>query len=163
MSFRNSVLIFTSNFFDDDPNRVGIGFNTDTVVVDYDRIKKAALKALERNLRPEFLNRVDTVCAFHPLTEADIHSIARQLVRECTSHLATEGITLDVDDAVIEHLAKRCGTAQGARPLRRLITTLLEDPLTDLRLKDEEQTNWLVTLNAAGDSVEIQPAEVPIG
>ena len=163
VSFRNAVLVFTSNFFDEDPNQVGIGFNADNVVVDYTRIKRAALKALERNLRPEFLNRVDTVCAFHPLTEENIHSIAKRLIRECAAHLATEGITLDVDDAVIEHLAKRCGTLQGARPLRRLITTLLEDPLTDLRLSDESQSHWIVTLNAAGDDVEIQPAEVPIG
>ncbi len=163
VSFRNTVLIFTSNFFDDDPNRIGIGFNADNVEVDYERIKKAAVKALERNLRPEFLNRVDTICAFHPLTEEDIYAIARQLIQECVLHLATEGITLEVDDAVCAHLAKRCGTAQGARPLRRFITTLLEDPLTDLRLKDEAQTHWLVTLNAAGDNVEIQPAEVPIG
>ncbi len=163
VSFRNTVLIFTSNFFDDDPNRIGIGFNADNTVVDYERIKKAALKALERNLRPEFLNRVDTVCAFRQLNDDDIHNIARRLVQECVLHLATEGVTLEVEDPVIEHLAKRCGAVQGARPLRRLITTLLEDPLTDLRLKDETLTHWLVTLNAAGDNVEIQPAEVPIG
>ncbi len=163
VSFRNTILIFTCNFFEDDPNRAGIGFTAENEVVDYARIKRAALKALERNLRPEFLNRVDTVCAFRPLNEEDIHNIAKLLVEECVSHLASEGVTVAVDAAVIDHLAKRCGGAQGARPLRRLITTLLEDPLTDLRLKDRPQSHWLITLNAAGDSVEIQPAEVPIG
>lgn len=163
VSFRNAVLIFTSNFFDEDPNRVGVGFNADNAVVDYDRIKRAALKALERNLRPEFLNRVDTVCAFRQLSDDDILDIAKRLVRECVSHLADEGVTIEVDAAVIEHLAKRCGASQGARPLRRLITMLLEDPLTDLRLREELQEHWLVTLNAAGDNVEIQPVEVPIG
>ena len=163
VSFRNTILIFTCNFFEDDPNRAGIGFTAESEVVDYARIKRAALKALERNLRPEFLNRLDTVCAFHPLNEEDIHNIAKRLVEKCVSHLASEGVTVAVDGSVIEHLAKRCGAAQGARPLRRLITTLLEDPLTDLRLQDGPQTHWLVTLNADGDSVEIQPAEVPIG
>ena len=163
VSFRNTILIFTCNFFEDDPNRAGIGFTAESEAVDYARIKRAALKALERNLRPEFLNRLDTVCAFHPLNEEDIHNIAKRLVAECVSHLASEGVTVAVDGSVIEHLAKRCGAAQGARPLRRLITTLLEDPLTDLRLQVGPQTHWLVTLNADGDSVEIQPAEVPIG
>ncbi len=163
VSFRNTILIFTCNFFEDDPNRAGIGFSAENEVVDYARIKRAALKALERNLRPEFLNRVDTICAFRPLNEEDIHNIAKLLVEECVSHLASEGVTVEVDASVIDHLAKRCGGSQGARPLRRLITTLLEDPLTDLRLKDGPQSHWLVTLNAAGDSVEIQPAEVAIG
>jgi ATP-dependent Clp protease ATP-binding subunit ClpA len=163
VSFRNAMLIFTSNFFDDDPYRVGIGFNASSQEVDYAQIKRAALKTLERNLRPEFLNRVDTICAFRPLSEDDILGIAEKLVREFTSNLQSEDVTIDVDETVIEHLARRCGTAQGARPLRRLVTTLLEDPFTDLRLRHDEHTHWLVTLNAAGDSVEITPAGVPIG
>ncbi len=163
VSFRNAVLIFTSNFFEDDPQRVGIGFNAESAAVEYGRLKRAALKALEKNLRPEFLNRIDTVCAFRQLTDEDILGVAKRLVQECVLHLATEGVTVEVEDAVVEHLAKRCGSAQGARPLRRLITTHIEDPLTDLRLREEEQAHWLVSLSAAGDSVEIRPAGVPIG
>ncbi len=163
VSFRNAILIFTSNFFDDDPERIGIGFNAHEAVLDYQRVKQAAMKALQRNLRPEFLNRVDTVSAFRPLEPDDIHAIARRLVAERAAHLAEEGVTLEVDEAVIEHLARRCGAAQGARPLRRLVTTLLEDPLTDLRLRHDTQTHWLVTLNAAGDDVIIEPAEVTVG
>ena len=163
VSFRNAILIFTSNFFDDDPERAGIGFNAHDTVVDSQRIKQAALKTLERNLRPEFLNRVDTVCAFRPLEPDDIHVIAQRLVAECAARLADEGVTLAVADDVVAHLAKRCGAAQGARPLRRLVTALLEDPLTDLRLRHDGQTHWLVALNAAGDDVVIEPAEVAIG
>ena len=148
-SFKNSIIVMTSNAGAD--RIIGgkaMGFGTDkNEPLTYDDMQTRVLDEVKRLFRPEFINRVDELIVFHPLSQAHIHSIAKLMVDQVTKRLYDNSqVTLELDDEAIDKLAKDGYDPQyGARPLRRAIQRQIEDALSEEVISNRMK---------AGDSVK---------
>ena len=131
VSFRNAVIIMTSNLGSKDLNRAGqLGFSQEKGWKSYAEIKQSAMVEAKRFLAPEFINRLDEIVVFDSLKEPQIRQIADLLCRETVERLAKNGITLKIAAAVRDELvATGFDPVYGARTMRRAIRTRIEDPL----------------------------------
>ena len=151
VDFRNTVIIMTSNVGTEHIRRASkIGFSNIEVDLDTDDVRKKVDDSLKQMFRPEFLNRVDAKIIFHPLTNEEIRQIASIMLARVEVQLKEHGITLDVRDDGYELLGKRgYDPAFGARPLRRIITNLIEDPLSEGVLEDRFRQGDTVVVDTA--------------
>jgi ATP-dependent Clp protease ATP-binding subunit ClpC len=151
VDFRNTVIIMTSNVGARDivePKRLGFGAAVVNEARDYEDMKKNVMNELKRTFRPEFLNRVDELIVFHPLTQENINNIAGLMLNEVSERLKAINITLFTEDGVKAFLAEKgYDKVYGARPLRRMIQNMVEDKLAEKMLDGEIQE---------GDTVELQ-------
>ncbi len=131
VSFRNCVVIMTSNAGTRDLLRGSrLGFGAEARRFDYDAVKSSALAELKRLFNPEFINRVDEVVVFHPLDQEQVRTVLELELSHLRRRLAERGIALELDKKAVDRLvADGYDEAYGARPMRRLITKLIEDPL----------------------------------
>jgi len=131
VSFRNCVVIMTSNAGTRDLIRGSrLGFGAEARRFDYDAVKSSALAELKRLFNPEFINRVDEVVVFHPLDQEQVRTVLELELSHLRRRLAERGIALELDKKAVDRLvADGYDEAYGARPMRRLITKLIEDPL----------------------------------
>jgi ATP-dependent Clp protease ATP-binding subunit ClpC len=139
VDFKNVVLIMTSNIGADRiTNQSSFGFEKRDEEVGYEKMKETLKGELERYFRPEFLNRVDEVVVFHKLTRNDLTGIVVLEVSKISKRLKEHGFTLELTDGAKEFLIDK-GTDEkfGARPLRRAIGHLIEDPLSEGILRGE--------------------------
>ena len=145
VDFRNAIIIMTSNIGGAVITReANLGFASarqeEGSDADYREMKSKLMKELRKLFRPEFLNRVDEVVVFHDLKREDIEQIVEIQVRRLNERLAEHEITLDITKAARELLVNEGFDPQfGARPLRRAIQRLIEDPLAEklLGLRDK--------------------------
>jgi len=137
VDFRNAVIIMTSNI---GTSSVDIGSATlgyrpsaeDTEEAGHERMKEVVMEKVKQTFRPEFLNRVDEVIVFHALTTEQIKQIVELLLGRVASEVRGQGMMLEVSEEVKELLAREgFDRALGARPLRRAIQRLVEDPLAE--------------------------------
>ena len=113
-------------------------------------MRKKVDDALKQLFRPEFLNRIDATIIFHALTNEEILRITSLMLKRVQEQLKDHGLTLDVRDNGLELLAKRgYDPAFGARPLRRIITNLIEDPLSEGVLEGRFQAGDTVVVDTA--------------
>ena len=157
VDFRNTLIIMTSNVGTEHIRRASrIGFSQGmSAEIDQDDVRRKVDDALKQLFRPEFLNRIDSSIIFHPLTTSEIHQISRILLRRVQVQLKEHGLLLEVHDDAVNLLAKRgYDPAFGARPLRRIITNLIEDPLSDGLLEGRF---------SAGDTVVVDVATLENG
>jgi len=133
VDFRNTIIIMTSNVGTEHIRRASrIGFGSAISDIDVDDTRHKVEDSLKQVFRPEFLNRIDATIIFHPLTNAEILQIAKIMIRRVQNQLFEHQITLEVQDEAMELLAKKgYDPTFGARPLRRVITNLIEDPLAE--------------------------------
>jgi ATP-dependent Clp protease ATP-binding subunit ClpC len=132
VSFRNCVIIMTSNAGAREISTAGLGFRTEERLLSYVEVKSQVLSELKRRFNPEFINRVDDIVVFRPLSKVEIRSILEILVSEVSLRLAAKGVALEVTQAARESLAERgYEPAYGARPMRRLIQSEVEDALAE--------------------------------
>jgi len=137
VDFRNTVIIMTSNLGTEEFQRQGLGFSRQEKG-EQQRLKTAVEGALKRTFRPEFLNRIDDIIIFNPLTEDDLKQIVDMLMDEVEKRLADRSITLELkNDARTWLLREGYEPAFGARPLRRAIQRFVENPLSNKILKGE--------------------------
>ncbi|OEY67998.1 ATP-dependent chaperone ClpB [Marinobacter sp. X15-166B] len=131
VDFRNTVIVMTSNLGSDViQQKSGEG--------QYDSMKQAVLDEVGSHFRPEFVNRIDEVVVFHPLGESQIHGIAKVQIQLLGNRLKEQGMTLELDEAAMDLLAQvGYDPVYGARPLKRAIQRLVENPLAQLLLKGE--------------------------
>jgi len=150
VDFRNTVIIMTSNIGARDivePKRLGFSAAFENEAKDYEDMKKNVMNELKKTFRPEFINRVDELIVFHPLTKENINDIASLMLDEMARRMKNANVTLTVGDGVKEFLAnKGYDKVYGARPLRRTIQNMVEDKLAEEML--EGRIN-------EGDSVKI--------
>ena len=142
VDFKNTILIMTSN--------LGSQFlvNQD---MDADAKKKAVMDAVHMNFKPEFLNRLDEIVMFHPLTREELGGIVSIQVAQVASRLTDRRIKLDVTDAAREWLANTgYDPAYGARPLRRLVQTEVGDQLARMLLAGKVHDGDTVLVNQTG-------------
>ena len=151
VDFRNTVIIMTSNVGTEHIRRASkIGFSNSEADLDTDDVRKKVDDSLKQMFRPEFLNRVDAKIIFHPLTNEEIRHIASIMLARVEVQLKEHGITLEVRDDGYELLGKRgYDPAFGARPLRRIITNLIEDPLSEGVLEDRFRQGDVVVVDTA--------------
>ena len=142
VDFKNTILIMTSN--------LGSQFlvNED---MDADAKKKAVMDAVHMNFKPEFLNRLDDIVMFHPLTREELGGIVDIQVAGVAQRLTDRRITLDVTDSAREWLANTgYDPAYGARPLRRLVQTEVGDQLARMLLAGKVHDGDTVLVDQTG-------------
>jgi len=142
VDFKNTILIMTSN--------LGSQFlvNPD---LDEQQKKDAVMNAVHSQFRPEFLNRLDDMVIFHPLTRQELGKIVDLQVKQVASRLTDRRITLDVTEAAREWLADTgYDPAYGARPLRRLVQTEVGDQLARMLLAGEIKDGDTVLVDHTG-------------
>ena len=140
VDFRNTIVIMTSNLGARDISRgTSLGFTAQKGVgMDYDRMKDQVLSELKKAFRPELLNRIDDVIVFHELSHAEILKIVDLLMKRVKEQLSEHDIEIILSEDAKEGLVKEgYDPVYGARPLRRAIQKLIEDPLSDKILGKE--------------------------
>ena len=139
VDFRNTIIIMTSNLGASKiQTNSSLGFRQqgDTVetraAASYDLIKEKVQAELKQNFRPEFLNRIDATVVFRTLTVEEITKIVDLMLKRVLDQLKAQGIGLEITQPAKEHIIKLgYDQAYGARPLRRTIQNLIEDPLAE--------------------------------
>jgi ATP-dependent Clp protease ATP-binding subunit ClpC len=154
VDFRNTILIMTSNLGADlIKGGAGFGFAKRTESGDYDNIKTVLMKEIERFFRPEFINRLDDIIVFRPLTREDLTSIVEYEVGKLSKRLKANGYTLVLDAPAKEFLIdKGYNPEYGARPLRRSIGTYVEDPLSEMLLQGAFETPCSIMVTRRKDA-----------
>ena len=152
IDFKNCVVIMTSNVGAKDitKNRT-LGFGSSDVRGSFDKMAEKVKEELQHTFNPEFLNRLDDVIVFHPLSKVHIAQIVSILLRDVQKRLAEEELTMTMSEAAVDFLATHgYDEAYGARPLKRAIQKFIEDPLSEKILMAEFHR---------GDAIEVDVAE----
>ena len=143
VDFKNTVIVMTSNIGARSLTAMGgkLGFSAEVRDSDPDAEKKfetareQVMAELRQTFRPEFLNRIDDIIVFRPLTEEDIREVARRMLKTVSARMETMGIHLDASDEAVAELAKEgFDPKYGARPLRRAIQSKVEDAVAEKML-----------------------------
>jgi len=149
VDFRNTVLIMTSNLGTAELRKANVGFSKADEAVTYEKMKEKVNDALKAHFRPEFLNRIDETIVFHELTQAEVTTIVNLMIKRVTKQLESQGIGLELTEASKEVLAKRgYDPTLGARPLRRAIQRLVEDPISERLLWKEYRAGEIIVVDA---------------
>ena len=148
VDFRNTVLIMTSNLGTADLRKANLGFAKADEAVSYERMKNKVQDALKAHFKPEFLNRIDDTIVFHELTVSEVTRIVDLMIRRLSTQLAGQGLGLELTDAAKEFLAREgYDPTMGARPLRRAIQRLVEDPLSERLLNKEFTAGEIIVVD----------------
>jgi ATP-dependent Clp protease ATP-binding subunit ClpC len=152
IDFKNTVVIMTSNVGTRDIGTTSkVGFTKEEDRFDYDRIKERVTEEIERVFTPEFLNRLEEIIVFHPLSREQIGQIVYIMLRDVEDRLAEEELSLQLTPAAIEFLVEKGYDDKfGARPLKRTIQRHVEDPLSE---------RILMTDFAPGDEIAVDVAD----
>ena len=167
VDFRNTVIIMTSNLGAKalHKNSTELGFlapkkaeshTNDSKTKDFKEAKKSVLDAVKRHFRPEFLNRIDEMIVFHPLTEEDLTKIVTIIMSDVTKRLEERDLHLEITPEAMKLLVKEGSDfTMGARPLKRAIQRLIEDPVSDLILKGEAIAGKTIKANAKDNDIVV--------
>ena len=167
VDFRNTVIIMTSNLGAKalHKNSPELGFlaakKSDSNVdenkgTDFKAAKKSVMDAVKRHFRPEFLNRIDEMIVFHPLTEEDLKEIVTILMSDVTKRLEERDLQLEISPEAMQLLVKEGSDfTMGARPLKRAIQRLIEDPVSDLILKGDAKEGKIIKADAKDNDLVV--------
>ncbi len=167
VDFRNTVIIMTSNLGAKalHKNSPELGFlaakKADSNVdenkgIDFKEAKKSVMDAVKRHFRPEFLNRIDEMIIFHPLTEEDLKEIVTILMSDVTKRLGERDLQLEITPEAMKFLVKEGSDfTMGARPLKRAIQRLIEDPVSDLILKGDAKEGKIIKADAKDNDLVV--------
>ena len=167
VDFRNTVIIMTSNLGAKalHKNSPELGFlaakKADSNVdenkgIDFKEAKKSVMDAVKRHFRPEFLNRIDEMIVFHPLTEEDLKEIVTILMSDVTKRLEERDLHLEITPEAMKLLVKEGSDfTMGARPLKRAIQRLIEDPVSDLILKGDAKEGKIIKADAKDNDLVV--------
>ena len=152
VDFRNTILIMTSNLGTRDLRKANLGFSKADEAVSYERMKEKVDDALKQHFRPEFLNRIDDTIVFHELSQAEVHSIVDLMMVRIIEQMQGQGLGLEITPSAKKHLAdKGYDPTLGARPLRRAIQRLVEDPLSEKLLTKDVVAGEIVVVDTEED------------
>ncbi|MDX1617352.1 MAG: ATP-dependent chaperone ClpB [Balneolaceae bacterium] len=157
VDFTNTIIIMTSNLgshlIQDEIEKSGGEFDDEV----YNELQTKLMEQLKKTIRPEFLNRVDDIIVFHPLTQEHIRDIVDIQLRRVHRMLEKKDISLNISEGVKDWLASRgYDPVYGARPLKRLIQTQIVNKLATKLIKREEESpaEYEATLSKDGESIE---------
>ena len=148
VDFKNTIIIMTSNIGTRELKDfgAGVGFNTNEITKE--RSDSVIRKALNRSFSPEFLNRVDDIITFSTLDKDAIMQIIDIELESFYKRVASLGFTLEITERARKFVADKGYDSQyGARPLRRAIQTYIEDPLSELLLKNEDKLSGTMVID----------------
>jgi ATP-dependent Clp protease ATP-binding subunit ClpC len=170
VDFKNTIIIMTSNLGTRDIQKgPGIGFAAHAnEEVTYEKMKDKVTEELKRALRPEFLNRIDEVIVFRSLTQSDVKEIVDLLMRRVTDQLKAKDVEIELTDAAKTLLAEKgYDQSLGARPLRRTLQRLVEDPLAEKLLYKEFRAGETVLVDVVDGEIvflhvdSVVPPDIP--
>ncbi|MEX2553593.1 MAG: AAA family ATPase, partial [Actinomycetota bacterium] len=152
VDFKNTVIIMTSNLGTQNLRKTSLGFASDSSEVTYEKMKEKLMQELKHGFRPEFLNRVDDIIVFKELSKENVREIVDLMFRRVKDQLKSLDVSMELTDAAKDHLAEEGYDSQlGARPLRRAIQRLVEDPLSEKILWKEFTAGQKITADAVDD------------
>lgn len=167
VDFRNTVIIMTSNLgakaLHKNSPELGFlaakksDFNVDeNKKIEFKEAKKSVMDAVKRHFRPEFLNRIDEMIVFHPLTGEDLKEIVTILMSDVTKRLGERDLQLEITPEAMKFLVKEGSDfTMGARPLKRAIQRLIEDPVSDLILKGDVKEGKIIKADAKDNDLVV--------
>ena len=158
IDFRNVILILTSNIGATIiKNQGSLGFQKRSEEADYEKMREQLMDEVEKFFRPEFINRLDDVIVFHPLSAADMGQILDIQVEEVRDRLRERGLELELSNEAKEFLiAKGSNLDFGARPLRRSIERYLEDAMSEHILRNEFEGKDIVRVTVVDDELSFE-------
>jgi len=170
VDFTNTIVIMTSNIgakkLTQEASKIGFALNDDSrkqAQDDFKEKKEQVLKELKDTFRPEFLNRVDKVIVFQPLTHEHIKDIVKLQIDELNTRMQEKGISVNATDEAVTLMAKLSYDPQyGARPVRRKLQDLVEDPLAEKILAGEFKKGDTVNISRIPDKDELTFIRVEI-
>ena len=158
VDFRNTVIIMTSNVGAKEAqqgNSLGFGLSAESQTQrDWERTKSIILEEANKTFRPEFLNRIDEMAVFKPLSRDNLMKIIDTMLDDLSTRLDTKGVKLNVaEDVKARILEKGYKPKYGARPLRRAIQSMLEDKLSDFMLSEKLPEESTISVNLKGEEL----------
>ena len=164
VNFKNTVIIMTSNIgarLITDKKSLGFKNNSknenESIEREYEETKKEVMEALKKELRPEFINRIDEIIVFHKLNDEEISQIIDIMLKQVTKRLEEQKIKIELEPEVKELIAKKgIDKNFGARPLRRTIQSVLEDKLAEEILDGNLKKNALTKIGVKDDKVVVE-------
>ncbi|MGZ4174235.1 MAG: AAA family ATPase, partial [Solirubrobacteraceae bacterium] len=158
VDFRHCIVIMTSNIGASEIARntpLGFAVSDDETGITYDDMKNRIMGELKKVFRPEFLNRIDEVIVFHKLTKDEIKEIVELLLRRIRESMAERELQLELSEPTKDLLVDEgWDPSMGARPLRRAIQRLIEDPLADFVIRTQAPSGSTVRVD-----IEQPPAD----
>ena len=152
VDFRNTVLIMTSNLGTQDLRKANVGFTRNDEAVSYERMKDKVMDALKTHFRPEFLNRIDDVVVFHELAQSEVVQMVDLMTKRLIGQLETRGLGIELTESAKELLSRKGYDPQlGARPLRRAIQRMVEDPLSEKILNKDFRAGEIIVVDTEDD------------
>ncbi|HFR3937656.1 TPA: ATP-dependent Clp protease ATP-binding subunit [Streptococcus suis] len=156
VDFSNTIIIMTSNLgataLRDDKT---VGFGALDLSKDHKEVEKRIFEELKKAYRPEFINRIDEKVVFHSLTESHMQDVVKVMVKPLLVVTAEKGITLKLQPSALKLLAKQgYDSEMGARPLRRLLQTKLEDPLAEMLLRGDLSAGSTLKVGVKGEELK---------
>jgi ATP-dependent Clp protease ATP-binding subunit ClpC len=160
VDFKNTVIIMTSNLGTADLRKASVGFAKADEAVTHEKMKTKVNDALKQHFRPEFLNRIDEVIVFHELTKDEITEIVDLYMRRVRDQLESQGISVELTrDAKYLVVERGYDASMGARPLRRALQRMVEDPLSEKILWKEFRAGDTVIVDAENGEVTFRAME----
>jgi ATP-dependent Clp protease ATP-binding subunit ClpC len=167
VDFRNAVIMMTSNVGAQEMARgraMGFASESEKADLEWKNDKDRILQSVRRTFRPEFLNRVDEMVVFQPLTRDQLLKIVDIMLDEIARRLADRGIAIDVTKEARHHLLEKGFDPKfGARPLRRTIQRLVEDRMADFLLEGKAASGGSFRIGLDGEELTFQALEGPEG
>jgi ATP-dependent Clp protease ATP-binding subunit ClpC len=164
INFRNTIIIMTSNIGSHQlaqQARMGFGVADESGAKEtaerrYEELKDEVLKQLHDHMAPELIGRIDQIVVFSPLTKADLEKITDLHVKQLQALLAKKGITLDVSRGVREDIAARAlEHGKGARPIRKIIQEVIEDPIASSLIDEAISSGQKVAAKKIGGKIKL--------
>ena len=163
VDFKNTLIVMTSNLGTRELFAGGpaVGFGELGLGPGLGEVRETVMRELRRSFPPEFVNRLDDVVVFHPLSADELHGIGRLLVGDVVAHLASRGVAFDVPEDVVQWLLARTGNdpAAGARPLRRAVQRHLEDAISDYMIQHRETGERSLAARVVGGTLVVREQE----
>jgi ATP-dependent Clp protease ATP-binding subunit ClpC len=158
VDFSNTVIIMTSNLgataLRDDKT---VGFGAADLSKDHKEVEKRIFEELKKTYRPEFINRIDEKVVFHSLTESDMLDVVKVMVKPLILVAASKGILLKFQPSALKLLAKEgYDPEMGARPLRRLLQTKLEDPMAEMLLREDLGAGMVLKVGVKANQLKFE-------
>jgi ATP-dependent Clp protease ATP-binding subunit ClpC len=161
VDFKNTIIVMTSNAGARNitEGRTKLGFNAsegDAAENEYEQIREAVMEEVKRLFKPEFLNRIDETIVFHKLSKENIKEICGKLLEMVGKRMKAVGIEMSVDESAIDLLSEQgYDPIYGARPLRRVIQSAVEDTVAERMLEGKIKEGDAIKVTAKDDKIEI--------
>lgn len=167
VDFKNTVIIMTSNagafkLQKQSNNTLGFAVNDNANEEVNDNAKKLVMEEVKKQFKPEFLNRIDEIIIFNPLTDKELLQIVDLLLHDVENRLQLLGIKISVTDKAKQYiLFHGTDSAYGARPLKRAVQRYLEDPLAEEILRKKIKEHQQITVDCVDDKLDFTFSDIP--